>query len=34
MDILPDRTQSHLSEYFREMNRSQHYRVKFFVCDM
>lgn len=34
MDILPDRTQSHLSGYFREMNRSQRYRVKFFVCDM
>ena len=34
MDILPDRTQSHLSEYFREMNRGQRYRVKFFVCDM
>lgn len=34
MDILPDRTQSHLSAYFREMNRSQRYRVKFFVCDM
>ncbi len=34
MDILPDRTQSHLSEYFRDMNRSERYRVKFFVCDM
>lgn len=34
MDILPDRTQSHLSGYFQEMNRSQRYRVKFFVCDM
>jgi transposase len=33
-DILPDRTQSHLSAYFREMNRSARHRVKFFVCDM
>lgn len=34
MDILPDRTTSHLSAYFREMDRSQRYRVKFFICDM
>ena len=34
LDILPDRTQSHLSSYFRELNRAQRYRVKFFVCDM
>lgn len=34
LDILPDRTQSHLSSYFREMNRAERYRVKFFVCDM
>lgn len=34
LDILPDRTQSHLSAYFREINRSERYRVKFFVCDM
>lgn len=34
MDILPDRTYSHLSGYFRDMNRSERYRVKFFVCDM
>jgi len=34
MDILPDRTQSHLSAYFREMNRNERHRVKFFVCDM
>ena len=34
MDILPDRTNSHLSAYFRELDRSQRYRVKFFICDM
>lgn len=34
MDILPDRTNSHLSAYFREMDRSQRDRVKFFICDM
>ena len=34
MDILPDRTQSHLSEYFRGIDRSQRNRVKFFICDM
>lgn len=34
MDILPDRTQSHLTDYFREIDRSQRLRVKYFVCDM
>jgi len=34
LDILPDRTQSHLSSYFREIKRAERYRVKFFVCDM
>ena len=34
MDILPNRTQAHLASYFKEMNRSERYRVKFFVCDM
>lgn len=34
LDILPDRTQSHLSAYFREISRAERYRVKFFVCDM
>jgi len=34
LDILPDRTQSHLSAYFRELNRAERHRVKFFVCDM
>lgn len=34
MDILPNRSQSQLSAYFREIDRSQRYRVKFFICDM
>ena len=34
MDILPDRSQSHLSAYFREIPCAERYRVKFFVCDM
>ena len=34
LDILPDRTQSHLSAYFREIPRAECHRVKFFVCDM
>lgn len=34
LDILPDRTQKHLSSYFRELNRGQRNRVNFFVCDM
>jgi transposase len=34
LDILPDSTQKHLSSYFRELNRGQRNRVKFFVCDM
>lgn len=34
MDILPDRTQSHLTDYFRQIDRSQRLRIKYFVCDM
>jgi transposase len=34
LDILPNRTQKHLSSYFRGLNRGQRNRVKFFVCDM
>ncbi len=34
LDILPNRTQSHLCAYFREVNRSERHRVKFFICDM
>ena len=33
-DVLPNRTQSHLSEYFRNTSRNERYRVKFFICDM
>lgn len=34
LDILPDRNQAHLSTYFRETNRAERNRVKFFICDM
>ena len=34
LDILPDRTQAHLSEYFRSTPRAERNRVKFFLCDM
>lgn len=34
MDILPDCTQSHLTAYFREIDHSQRFRVKYFICDM
>ena len=34
MDILPNRSQAHLASYFKEINRSERYRVKYFVCDM
>jgi transposase len=34
LDILPDRTQKHLSAYFRAWNRAKRDRVKFFLCDM
>ena len=34
LDILPDRSQSHLSSYFREINQAERHRVKFFICDM
>ncbi len=34
LDILPDRTQSHLSTYFKDIPRKERNRVKFFVCDM
>lgn len=34
LDILPDRTQPHLSSYFRNIPRTERYRVKFFICDM
>ena len=34
LDILPDRSQSHLVTYFKEVPRNERYNVKFFVCDM
>lgn len=34
IDILPDRTQSHLTSYFREIDHSQRLRVRYFVYDM
>lgn len=34
LDILPNRTQSHLTSYLRSLNRSERYKVKFFVSDM
>lgn len=34
MDILPDRSQAQLSAYFKEIKRSERYRVKYFICDM
>lgn len=34
LDILPDRKQSHLADYFKRINRAERHRVKFFVCDM
>lgn len=34
LDILPDRTQSHLADYFREFPRAQRLKVRFFICDM
>ncbi len=34
LDILPDRTQSHLADYWRVIKRNERLKVKFFVCDM
>lgn len=34
LDILPDRTQSHLTAYFSSVPKAERYRVKYFVCDM
>jgi transposase len=34
LDILPDRSQSHLVDYFKKIPRKERYNVKFFVCDM
>jgi len=34
IDILPDRTHSHLVDYFKAIPHKERYNVKFFVCDM
>ena len=34
LDILPSRSQVHLTSYFRDIPKTERYRVKFFVCDM
>jgi transposase len=34
LDILPDRPQSHLADYWRSIPRKERLNVKFFVCDM
>lgn len=34
LDILPDRTQSHLADYWREILTKERLKVKFFICDM
>ena len=34
LDILPDRTQSHLADYWRNFPRKERLKVQFFICDM
>jgi len=34
LDILPSRSQTFLASYFRDIPKSERYRIKFFVCDM
>lgn len=34
LDILPDRPQSHLADYWRSIPRKERLNVKFFICDM
>lgn len=34
LDILPSRSQTFLTSYFREIPKAERYRIKFFVCDM
>ncbi len=34
LDILPDRLQSHLIDYFKSYSRHERLKVQFFVCDM
>ena len=34
LDIMPSRSQSFLTSYFRDIPKAERYQVKFFVCDM
>jgi len=34
LDVLPDRSQSQLVSYFKEIPRNERHSVEFFVCDM
>lgn len=34
LDILPSRSQTFLTSYFRNIPKAERYRIKFFVCDM
>ena len=34
LDIIPDRSQSHLVSYFKKIPHKERHSVKFFVCDM
>ena len=34
LDILPDRSQNHLIDYFKAIPRSERLKLEFFVCDM
>ncbi len=34
LDILPSRSQTYLTSYFRDIPKRERHRVKFFVCDM
>lgn len=34
LDILPNRSQSHLISYFKKFSRKERYRVQFFISDM
>lgn len=34
LNILPDRSKSHLTDYFKSIPRSERIKLEFFVCDM
>ena len=34
LDILPSSSQAHLVSYFKDIPKSERYRLKFFVCDI